>query len=130
MRSDTTGYVEAELPQRGFLRLVLQLGLECSRLLQIEAPARQSRPDDHTSRDPEVAPPRSARRVAAPWGATRGGMEARLARTACELLLAGVIRICASWGVDGVMGRGVAVGSPTLVGMLFYGTASLRLRSR
>lgn len=57
-------------------------------------------------------------------------METRRARTACDLVLAGVIRICASWGVDGVLGRGVAVGSPTLVGMLVYGTASLRLRSR
>ena len=62
MRSDTTGYVEAELPQRGFLRLVLQLGLECSRLLQIEAPARQSRPDEHTSRDHLVLRQRAAPR--------------------------------------------------------------------
>ena len=62
MRSDTTGYVEAELPQRGILRLVLQLGLECSRLLQIEAPARQSRPDEHTSRDHLVLRQRAAPR--------------------------------------------------------------------
>lgn len=96
MRSDTTGYVETELPQRSFLRLVLQLGLECSRLLQIEVPTRSVPVDAAISSEHPVqhhrgtqgAPvldPQDAWKL---YGVTRGGVEARHARTASELVLA------------------------------------------
>lgn len=70
--------------------------------------------------------PRSARGVEALCGHS-GGVEARRARTARESVLAGGdtdLRVLERG--RGVLGRRVAVGSPTLVGMLFYGTASLR----
>ena len=96
MRFDTTGYVEAEPPQRGFLRLVLQLGLECSRLLQIEVPTRSVPVDAAISSDHPVqhhrgtqgAPVLDLQDAWKLYGVTRGGVEARRARTASELILA------------------------------------------
>lgn len=92
--------------------MVLQLGLECSRLLQLEVSAGRLRPGDGTSTGARSSVDASLSGRLSSICKTRGSSMGSLAevwrlvvhRRPVSWFWPVVIRICASWGVDGVLG--------------------------